>query len=168
LFGLFPEAAKMNPEKFNKWLTFGANLAVLIGIGLVILELQQNREMIRAQTRSEISAGITELLSDVAGDPQLASLIRRADNGEELTPDEEKQYGHRSAAMFRYFENVHYQYRQGLYDESEYLAHREAWRVFFESSKTAAKNWCVYRTIVSTAFRVEIDSLIAEDPCSTE
>ena len=158
----------MKADNLNKWLTLVANLAVLVGIGLVILELQQNREMIRAQTRSNISAGITELLRDVANDPQLASLIRRADNGEELTPDDAKQYAHRSAAMFRYFENVHYQYRQGMYDESEYLAHREAWRVFFQNSQTALRNWCEYRQIVSREFRTEIDSLTVDSPCTAD
>ena len=156
----------MNADQVNKWLSLSANFAVLIGIGLLVFELQQNREMIRAQTRSEMSAGITELLSQVATEPQLASLVRRADNGEALTPDEEKQYGHRSAAMFRYFENVHYQYRQGLYDEPEYLAQRKAWRVFFEKSKTAVKNWCDYREIVSPEFMAEIDNLLSEEkPC---
>jgi hypothetical protein len=67
--------------------------------------------------------------------------------------------------MFRYHENVHYQYRQGLYDESEYFAHREAWRVFFDLSKTAAKNWCDYRELVSPEFRAEIDSLLSENLC---
>ncbi|MDJ0938999.1 MAG: hypothetical protein QNJ00_04485 [Woeseiaceae bacterium] len=155
----------MTSDNLNKWLTLGANLAVFVGIVLVIVELQQNREMIRAQTRSEISAGITVLLSDVANNPQLASLVRRADDGEPLTPDEEKQYGHRSAALFRYFENVHYQYRQGMYDEAEYLAHREAWRQFFQNSKTAVKNWCDFREIVSAELAAEIDGLIDENPC---
>jgi len=158
----------MNTGNMNKWLTLGANVSVLIGIGLLIFELQQNREMIRAQTRSEISAGLIDLFSQVATDPQLASLIRRADNGDSLTPDEEKQYGHRSAAMFRYFENVHYQYRQGLYDEPEYLAQRKAWRIFFEMSKTAAQNWCGYREVVSPEFAEEIDGLLPDNSCSSE
>jgi hypothetical protein len=124
--------------------------------------------MIRAQTRSQISSELIDLLSQVASDPELASLVRRADNGDELTPDEEKQYGHRSAALFRFFENVHYQYRQGLYDEIEYQAHRKAWRVFFETSVTAANNWCDYRKVVSPRLKAEIDSLITESPCIQE
>ena len=155
----------MNTDHVNKWLNLGANLAVLIGIALLVFELQQNRQIVRAQTRAEISSELTNLLSQVAGDPQLANLIRRADNGDDLTPDEAKQYAHRSAAMFRYFENVHYQFRQGLYDESEYLAHKDAWRVFFANSKTAAMNWCDYREMVSPEFRAEIDSLLSENSC---
>ncbi|NIP17800.1 MAG: hypothetical protein GWM87_06345, partial [Xanthomonadales bacterium] len=107
-------------------------------------------------------------LSQVASDPQLANLVRRADNGEELTPDEAHQYAHRSAAFFRFFENVHYQYRQGLYDEIEYQAHRKGWRFFFESSATAAQNWCSYREYVSPVLRDEIDSLIDERVCAID
>ena len=158
----------MKTEKVNRWLTLGANLAVLAGIGLLIFELEQNREMARAQTRSQISSELVSLLSQVASDPQLANLVRRADNGEELSPDEEKQYAHRSAAMFRFFENVHYQYRNGLYDEFEYQAHRDAWQAFFASSATAARNWCDYRKIVSPSLKTEIDSLISEDVCAPE
>jgi len=29
-----------------------------------------------------------------------------------------------------YFENVHYQYRQGLYDEAEFSTQEDAWRRF--------------------------------------
>lgn len=158
----------MNTANLNKWLALGANVAVLAGIGLLIFELQQNREIIRAQTRSQISSELINLLSQVATDPQLASLVRRADNGDDLTPDEEKQYGHRSATLFRFFENVHYQYRQGLYDDVEYQAHRKAWRLFFENSATAAKNWCGYREAVSPELKVEIDSLIDESVCNHE
>jgi hypothetical protein len=159
------ETCSLNTDHVNKWLNLGANIAVLTGIALLVFELQQNRQMVRAQTRTEISSELTNLLSQVAGDPQLANLIRRADSGEDLTPDEAKQYGHRSAAMFRYFENVHYQFRQGLYDESEYFAHKDAWRMFFANSKTAAINWCDYREVVSPAFRTEIDGLMNEKSC---
>jgi len=158
----------MTVDKLNNWLTLVANLAVLFGIGLVVLELQQNGEMMRSQTRSQISAEIIELLSDVASDPQLASLIRRADKGEELTPDEWSQYFHRTAAMFRSFENVHYQYRQGMYDETEYLAYQEAWRMFFQNSKSAVVLWCGFQPITSPEFRNAIDALIVGLNCLDE
>ena len=98
----------MDKDRLNRWLTLGANLGVLVGIILLIFELDQNREMMRAQTRHDLSVQIVDLLSQGATDIQLASLLRRADaSGEDLTPDEHWQYAHRMAAMFRYFENVH-------------------------------------------------------------
>ena len=32
--------------------------------------------------------------------------------------------------MFRYLKNVHYQYRQGLYNEAELSTREDAWREF--------------------------------------
>ena len=158
------EGALMDKDNLNRWLTLGANLGVLVGILLLILELDQTREMMRAQTRNEISVGIVDLMSQVATDPQLANLIRRADSGDNLTPDEYVQYNHRSAAMFRYFENVHYQYRQGLYDESEYSKQKDAWKEYF-SNATTPVIWCNYRNTVSAEFMAEIDSLLTTDSC---
>lgn len=65
------------------------NIAVVLGILLLAFELNQNHDMTRAQTRSEISRQITDFLSGVAGDSELASLMRRAQAGEELTADED-------------------------------------------------------------------------------
>jgi len=45
---------------------------------------------------------------------------QRAGRGEQLTGDEQFQFRLRSNALFRYWEDVHYQYRLGLYDEEEY------------------------------------------------
>jgi hypothetical protein len=86
------DAAKevsMSAEKVNRWLTLGANFGVLIGILLLVVELSQNREMIRAQTRNDISQQLSNRLSMIAADSQTASVFRRAFAGEELSVDEE-------------------------------------------------------------------------------
>lgn len=38
----------MDAEKVNRWLTLGANLGVLVGIVLILTELNQNSELMRA------------------------------------------------------------------------------------------------------------------------
>lgn len=150
----------MKPERFDRWLTIGANLAVLLGLLFVAVELRQNRTMIDAQTRHELSAGIVELLSAVAENSQLASVIRRADLGEALTLDEEYQYEVRSRALFRYWENVHYQYRQGVYDDAEFFRQREAWEAYLTSSPALANYWRKIRAEFSRPFVSEMDSLL--------
>ena len=52
----------MASAKTTRWLTLGANIGVLIGIVLVLVELDQNRDMMRAQTRNELAMGIVDLL----------------------------------------------------------------------------------------------------------
>ena len=42
----------MESERLNRWLTLGANLGVLVGILLLVFELNQNRDLVRAQTEN--------------------------------------------------------------------------------------------------------------------
>ena len=153
----------MKAERLNRWLTLGANLGVLAGIGLLVFELGQNREMMRAQTRNEVAVQLVDLMSHVSTNPALASLLTRASSGEALTPAETTQLNHRHIAMFRYFENVHYQYRQGLYDESEFSTQQEAWRRFMDDRTWSF--WCTYRPTISREFRAAYDSLLAPRTC---
>ena len=110
----------MESERLNRWLTLGANLGVLIGILLLVFELNQNRDLVRAQIRNELSQGVIDILRLRTDNEQLADILFRAENGEELSPLESSRYMHFYRAFFRYVANVHYQYRQGLYDDSEY------------------------------------------------
>lgn len=155
----------MKAKRINDWLTLGANFGVLIGIILLLVELNQNSTMMRAQTRFEVSQGIVDLLNLSASNEQLASVLRRADSGEELTPDEYKQFQHRSYALFRYLENIHYQYRQGLFDEAEYSTQKAAWTWYLNSSKAAATEWCIIRPSISPEFRSEVDSVLKKYRC---
>jgi hypothetical protein len=151
----------MDNDKLNRWLRLGANIGVLVGIALLIYELNQNRELMRAQVRHDLSAGLVEILGWVATDPQMASIVRRGDRNEELTPDEEYQYRYRTNALFRYWQDVHYQYRLGLYDESQYLAHRNAIAGYIKGSRRMVDFWCNAKESYDSAFRHEIDSLSA-------
>jgi hypothetical protein len=82
----------VDTDKLNRWLALGANLGVLVGLGLLLIELDQNREMMRAQTRHDIAAGIVDLLLVPASNEQLANLMYRAETGGDLTPEENFQF----------------------------------------------------------------------------
>ncbi len=155
----------MDTDRLNRWLSLGANVGVLIGILLLVVELGQSRAMMRAQTRNELSNNVVNMLNESAGNKQLASILRRADAGEELTPDEFFQFKERQWAMYRYWENVHYQYRQGLYEESEFSSQRDAWRAYINKSKVVADEWCSIRDQVSKAFMAEVDRLLIKYEC---
>jgi len=146
-------------------LTLGANIAVLLGILLLVFELQQNRDMMLAQTRNEISSKLIDMQMTVASNPQMADMLIRARTGEELTPGERFQFQNRNVAMYKYWENVQYQYRLGLYDENEYKAQRDAWRNYVNSSKAVADIWCIIRTTSSADFVAEVDPLLTEYSC---
>lgn len=155
----------MTTDKLTRWLTIGGNAAVLIGLLLLVYELNQTRELTRAQMRSEISSGIYDLLAMTANNDQLADLMVRADTGEPLTDAEYFQYASRTRAMFRYFENVHYQYRVGLYDDSEFERQKTAWANYLNGSARATNVWCDYQQVVSVEFSAELNTLLNSDPC---
>lgn len=50
----------------------GANVATLVSVLLVLMQLQQNRDLMRAQVRHDLLEGIVELLNGSAGNVQLA------------------------------------------------------------------------------------------------
>lgn len=156
----------MNKERLTRWLSLTANGGVLIGLLLVVMQLQQNRALMRAQIRHELAMGIVELLNSPAGNSQLASVLRRGALGEELTPDELYQFRLRSNALLRYWEDVHYQYRLRLYDEVEYSRQKEAWGAALASSAGFVAYWCEVRTLYSPLFMSELDGLLTTHKCA--
>lgn len=150
----------MASANITRWLTLGANIGVVIGIALVLVELDQNRDMMRAQTRNELAMGIVDLLQVPASNAQLADVLYRAHAGEALTPAELFQFKMRTNALFRYWENVHYQYRVGLYDEIEFSKQRSAWEASIINSRLGQEYWCQVRLLYSPEFMAELDKLI--------
>jgi hypothetical protein len=121
--------------------------------------------MMQAQTRNELSNNVVYLLSESAGNTELASIMLRANMGEELTPVQFHQFMERQFAMYRYWENVHYQYRMGLYDDTEYAAHLIGWRRYINQSKAIADAWCSFRGVASEKFASDVDLLMTEYSC---
>jgi hypothetical protein len=153
----------MNGERLTRLVTLAANVAVLAGVILLIVELRQSQAMMRAQTRNEVAVQLVDLLRDVSVDPDLAHVMGLAFAGEEMTADQNRQFSHRTMAMLRYFENVHYQYRQQLYDEAEFTTQQEAWRRFMRS-RGYGPVWCTSRDTFSPDFMRAFDQLLPE-PC---
>ena len=155
----------MDSDRLNRWLTLGANLGVLVGIILLIVELDQNREMIKSQTRNELAMGIVSIQRGVSENSQLAEVIARAAAGETLTPSETIQFQNRVNAMYRYWENAHYQYRVGLYDEVEFSKQKEAWSRYMNAYEAVVQIWCRSRDMFSPDFAAEVDSLLNKYQC---
>ena len=154
----------MESDRLNRWLTLGANVGVLIGIILLIIELDQNRDMMRAQIRNELARGVQDLLVIAVADQDLADLLFRADTGESLSPAESSRVGTWDQLVFRYWENVHYQYRQGLYDESEFSVHRDAMLDVAREPRMYSF-WCKDRLLFSAPFMQFMDNLLGGPDC---
>ena len=98
-----------------------------------------------------------------ASDEQLADVLWRANTGGKLTPAEMFQYQVRTNALFRYWEDVHYQYRVGLYDDVEFDKQRAAWGASMAGAPLAQRYWCRVRTYYSPQFMAEMDRIVGPD-----
>ena len=141
------------------------NVGVLVGILLLVYELGQNREMMRAQTRNDMAQGLAWLATQNLNDTEYADLRRRGDSGEELSGTERYQYIQYVFSWFRFWENQHYQYRVGLYDEVEFLKQREAYRNALANRPGWRNYWCSSGTTYSPEFSADIDELLAPYEC---
>jgi len=154
-------------KKIDLGQTFGiiANLGVIAGILLLVFELNQNRTLIAAQTRDSISQSVVSKLGESAGNSVLADIVRRADVGEELTPTEQYQYTAYMISWFRVWENQHYQYRVGLYDETEFAAVRRVWVSRLQREDAGRELWCALQGEFSPAFSADVNGALGESRC---
>jgi hypothetical protein len=158
----------MDHDRLNRWLTLGANVGVLFGIGLLIIELEQNREMTQGQTRTQLAQGVTELLSANMNDSAYADVLFRGNMGEPLTDLEQYQYNRHRTAFIEYHENVVYQYQIGLYTDEEFSRQMGVVRSDIDRLPGLAKHWCDSRDRMSSDLIEAIEAQSAVPLCQSE
>ena len=140
------------------------NAGVVAGILLLVYELNQNRAMMQSQTRSAIAEQLSNLAFQEINTAGLPEAILKTETGESLTALENLLVQRRETAYWRYRENVHYQYRNGLYDDSEYLTQRAVWIRILNGNEFLHARWCSREGLLSQAFFDEINGLL-DSPC---
>jgi len=154
----------MKKIELGQLLTILANVGVIAGILLLAYELDQNRRMTQAQTRSAVSDQLSNLVFEEINTPGMVDVVLKTQAGEPLTPREQLLFDRRQTAYWRYRENVHYQYRNGLYEDSEYLAQREVWIRILNGTEADRAEWCRRQGQHSPEFVSEMNSLL-DKPC---
>lgn len=119
----------MTMDKLNQWLTLIANAGVVSGIVFLAIEIQQNTEMIRSQTRDSITEKQIAVFEWWATDTE-NNRIR--EQGDQLELDFDSPEGHQYAWMIagnlRLWENEWYQYQRGLFEPEEFEPRINIWR----------------------------------------
>ena len=75
--------AKIESDQLNRWLSLAANLGVIAGIVFLVVELRQNTDMMRAQSRTEMSQDTVNMLTLNVSDQEYLDVIDRGLQGEE-------------------------------------------------------------------------------------
>ena len=112
----------MDYSQLNEWLALGANLGVLVGIVFLIIEIRQNTELHRSDSRKAIiSNDQTSLL--VALDHH--DIFRKLSEKETLSQEDQYKLSFIFAIDLRNREFEYFQYRSGSLDENTWKSYKD-------------------------------------------
>jgi hypothetical protein len=151
----------MNVDQINRWLKIVGNVGALVGIGLLITELNQNNRMVKTQTRNAITESILNFQFNSATSGLVELSARANAMPDSVTPQEAPRLVQYYVSNFRLWENIHYQYRSGVFDEGEFSAERSSWKALGDRTPLMHAVYCVLRQrqSLSAGFIRELDSL---------
>ena len=127
---------KITSTKVNDWLTLIANVAVVGGIVFLAVEISQNNELLRSESRQALVAN--DLLSLTQGVENADVYVKLVSN-EELSAEEQLRLSFIFALDMRNREFEYFQYVNGLLDEETWLAYRHV--ILINHSKGRGRVW---------------------------
>jgi hypothetical protein len=133
----------MNMDNINKWLTLAANLGVLAGIVFLAIEVQQNNNMMRAQTRDAMTDKLMNWYASIDSNQYTASTFIKGNSGQELDENsgEGLAYSFMVLGNLHMWENELYQYQMGLFDEEEFVSRKALWKYILKINPGYTSVW---------------------------
>jgi hypothetical protein len=120
----------MSNDRVGRWLTIGANLAVLMGLVFVGMELRESRTASAIQAADAIADGFLQLNIISVTDSTAARVwVVGLQEPERLSDVEAIQFSMHLRALFNQFQRVHRLYRTQLIPEADWalFATEAAW-----------------------------------------
>ena len=111
----------MNADRLNRWLTLTANIGVVLGLLLLIFELRQNQDLVRAQIHQARSdAWVSNRFESADSEFLLPAYDKFIKAGgpldltafDSLDPTESARITRYAQALMGDYDNLFYQFRQ--------------------------------------------------------
>lgn len=154
----------MNFDKFNQLISLLANLGVVAGIIFLGLEIQQNTNMMRSQSKNAMTENQMSFYALVIENPDVNELLfkgRGTTDTSMYTPEELNKLSYVFNTQLRMWENEWYQYNQGLFEPEEFEARSTIWRREMGTGRYQ-RFWNSFKDTYSPDFRILIDDLVNE------
>ncbi len=152
----------MNAEKVNTWLSLGANVGVVIGLILLIVEIGQNTDMMRAQiNQSRTDTALVQQYS-MSDTDYIAPIIAKIGRGEQLSDEELIRYDARMRAFNRNQDNNLWQYKHGLLGENIPRSIKGAVRSVIGDRELGITIWDRQKYSYSDEYKAFVDEAIAD------
>ena len=145
----------MQIEGLNRWLTFGANIGVVIGIVFLVVEINQNTVATRIAARDSATQGHIDYMAHLLDSSVLASAAAKANANQELSYLETQQLSVFHELRWRHYERVYYQYQNGVISHQEWTGYESGITQSFREDNV---NWKISRDAwESTYFKLSED-----------
>jgi hypothetical protein len=148
-------------DRVNPWMALITNIGVLLGVILLLVELQQNTTAIKSQTEyANISEWIA-LSREYALSPDLVEIVLRGNEGlENLTPEEHARYFHYLSTYIMITEISFNSINDNTFEYDEVANRRFILQTF--SSPGARAYWEATKNSYTERFRAYMDEVLAE------
>jgi hypothetical protein len=149
----------MNSSRVNDWLTLIANVAVVGGIVFLAIEIRQNNELLRSESRQAL---VTNDVTSLAANFENADVFAKFVSGEQMTAEDQLRLSFMFALDLRNREFEYFQYINGLLDEQTWLAYRHV--IMINHSTGLGRKWWdeIGRGIVDPEFARLVDELLVD------
>ncbi len=142
----------MDSDRANRWLTLGANIAVLAGLVALVVEIRTNTAAVQAAAVQEGTNSSREYLLNIALDEDL-SRIRQTGrmNLEELSEPEAYRFYLQSRGNWLYLQNMWIQTELGVFDERAWESTNKIICSFF-TQLGWRQDWENHRSVLDPEF----------------
>ena len=114
----------MNMDGINKWLTLAANLGVMAGIFLLVIELSQEASIASADSFQQTQSELSEWRAMILADKELTNLWRDFVNEsgtlDDVQEEDRMRLGFLILSLFSAYESAFYSESYGVYSEIEW------------------------------------------------
>ena len=149
----------MTSAKIKDWLALIANIAVVAGIVFLAIELRQNNELLRSESRQALVAND---VASLAANFQNADVFARLVSEKNLSAEDQLRLSFMFAIDLRNREFEYFQYMNGLLDEQTWLAYRHVFLIYHSAG--IGRTWWdeIGRGIVDPEFAELVDTLLID------
>jgi hypothetical protein len=148
----------VDSSKLNSWLTLAANIGVLVGLLLLVVEIRQNTAASQAQTAQAIIDSSRNFLVGIAMDEDFAR-IREAGQSDisSLSDSDAYRFAAYSRGNWLYFQNVWIQWTLGVVDDRIWWTIKEI-ICEIQSQPGNLEEWAQHRGVLNQEFVEIVDS----------
>ena len=134
---------------------------VIASLIYLAVQIRQSTKVARSTARQSISESTQASAMDVVAGDDLAKILYKNLDGQELEPHEMLRLQSRCYRDMRIWENVYYQFTQGMLTTEEWSGFRANLR-FMMSIDLYRHYWSVQSEFYSQSFRIEMESVLAD------